>query len=296
VHSRRGYYAVRASTSNPVLAYEAPAVALLDRPGPHPELFPFKGVALTFPQAGPTLKIPVLVRIPGRVLKYSPAAGQKDVMAADLAVVVRLRNEYHQEVSRVSQHFQLASPAAKLDAARAGDILFYRETELPPGTYTVDALAYDAGANAASVKSFPLEVPAPGASGATLSSLVVIDHVERVPAADRDPRNPLYFGELLVYPSLGDPLRKSVAKVLGFYFTARGPANARKALIEVVRDGQATARFPLDLPAPDANGLIQHAGTLPLQTLAPGAYEIRLTLLAGSERLASRTASFTVVE
>jgi VWFA-related protein len=296
VHARRGYYAVRAGTSNPMLAYEAPAVAFLDRPGPHPELFPFKGVALTFPQAGPTLKVPVVVRVPGRVPTYAPAPGQKDVMAADLAVVVRVRNEYHQEVSRMSQHYQLTAPAAKLDAARAGDILFYRETELPPGQYTVDAVTYDAGSNAASVKSFPFEVPAPGPSGATVSSLVVIDHVERVPAADRDPKNPLYFGEMLVYPSLGDPLRKSLAKAMGFYFTVRGPANARKGQLEIVRDGQVTARFPLDLPAPDATGLIQHAGTLPLQTFAPGSYEIRLTVLAGAERLASSTASFTVAE
>jgi len=156
VHSRRGYYAVRARTSNPVLAYEAPAVAVLDRPGPHPELFPFKGVALTFPQPGATLKVPVLIRVPGRFPKYSEAPGQRDVMAADLAVVVRVRNEYHQEVSRMSQHYQLTAPAAKLGAARAGDILFYRETELPPGLYTLDAIAYDAGANAASVKSASL--------------------------------------------------------------------------------------------------------------------------------------------
>jgi VWFA-related protein len=296
VHSRRGYLAVRARTSTPMLAYEAPAVAILDRTGPRPEAFPFKGVALTFPQAGPTFKVPVLVRIPGRSLKYAPAPAQKDVMAADLAVVVRVRNEYQQEVSRVSQHFQLSSPAAKLEAARAGDILFYRQTELPPGQYTLDAVAYDAGAAVASVKSFPLEVPAPGPSGAFLSSLVVIDHVEQVPAADRDPSNPLYFGEMLVYPSLGDPLRKSAAKAMGFYFTARGPATARKGLLEVVRDGQVTALFPMDLPAPDATGRIQHAGTLPLHTLTPGSYELRLTLLAGAERLASRVAPFTVAE
>jgi VWFA-related protein len=296
VHSRRGYYAVRTRTANPVLPYEAPAVALLDRPGPHPELFPFKGAVLTFPQAGPTLKVPVLVRVPGRFPKYSPVPGQKDTMAADLAVVVRLRNEYHQEVSRVSQHYQLSAPAAKLDTARAGDILFYRETELPPGKYTLDAVAYDAGAAAASVKSFPLEVAAPGDSGASLSSLVVIDHVERVPAAERDPRNPLYFGEMLVYPNLGDPLRKSTAKALGFYFTARAPASVRKGQLEVVRDGQVTAALPLQLPAPDATGLIQHAGTLSLDSFAPGAYQMRLTLLAGNERLASQTASFTVAE
>ena len=296
VHSRRGYYAVRARSSNPVLSYEAPAVAILDRPGPHPRPSRFKGVALTFPPAGPTLRVPVLVRIPGRSLKYAPAAGQKDVMAADLAVVVRLRNEYHQEVSRVSQHFQLSAPAAKLDAARAGDILFYRETELPPGNTRSTRWPTTRARAPPASRASPSRLPAPGASGATLSSLVVIDHVEQVPAAERDPKNPLYFGEMLVYPNLGDPLRKSVAKALGFYFTARGHANARKGQLEVVRNGQVISSVPLDLPAPDASGLMQHAGTLSLQSFAAGVYEIRLTLLADNERLASRAASFTVAE
>jgi len=296
VHSRRGYFAVRGRTSNPVLAYEAPALAVLDRPGPHPEVFPLRGLALTFPAGAATVTVPIIVRIPGSSIKYSAAAGQKDVMAADLAVVVRVRNEYQQEVSRVSQHYQLSSPAAKLDAARSGSILFYRQAELPPGKYTLDVVAYDIGATAASVRSLALEVPPAGPSGAVLSSLVVIDHVERVPASDRDPSNPLYFGEMLVYPSMGDPLRKSVAKALGFYFTARGPATARKAQLEVAKDGQVTARLPLDLPAPDSSGLIQHAGTLPLQTFAPGTYELRMTLLDGAQRLASRAASFTVAE
>jgi VWFA-related protein len=296
VHSRRGYYAVRARTSNPVLTYEAPAVAILDRSGPRPEAFPFAGVALTFPQTGPTSKVPVLVRIPGHSLKYTPAASQKGVMAADLAVVVRVRNEYQQEVSRVSQHFQLSSPADKLEAARAGDILFYRETQLPPGQYLLDAVAYDAQAGAASVKTFPLEVPAPGPSGTDLSSLVVIDHVERVPAADRDASNPLYFGEMLVYPSLGDPLRKSVAPAVGFYFTARAPLDARNAELELSREGETPTRMPLSLPAPGANGVLQHAGTLPLRSLAPGKYDLRLTLLEGKKRLASSATHFTVAE
>jgi hypothetical protein len=68
VHFRRGYFAVRARTSNPVLSYEAPAIAILDRTGPRPEAFPFKGLAL--PPGGAD-RVPVLVRIPPG-LKYAP--------------------------------------------------------------------------------------------------------------------------------------------------------------------------------------------------------------------------------
>jgi VWFA-related protein len=295
VHSRRGYFAVRARTSNPMLAYEAPAIAILDRPGPHAETFPLRGLALTFPSGGATVRVPVLVRFPGRVVKYAPVAGQKDIMAADLAVVVRVRNEYQQEVGRLSQHYQLSSPAAKVDAAKAGDILFYREADLPPGKYMLDAVAYDAGAVASSVRSFPLEVAAPGPNGADLSSLVVIDHVERVPAADRDPKNPLYFGDTLVYPNMGDPVRKA-AKIMGFYFTAQAPPGAHKALLEITQGGQVVNRLTLDLAAPDATGRVQHAGTLPLEVFSPGAYELHLSLLDGAQRLATRSTSLSIVE
>jgi hypothetical protein len=217
-------------------------------------------------------------------------------MAADLAVVARVRNEYQQEVGRVSQHYQFSSATAKLDAVRAGDILFYRQLDLPPGSYTLDVVAYDAVASVASVKSSRLEVPGPGPAGAALSSLVVIDHVEQVPASERDVSNPLYFGEMLIYPNLGDPLRRSAVQTLGLYFTARGPATARKGLLEVAREGQVTARMPLDLPPPDANGLIQHAATLGLSALAPGSYDIRLTMLDGNRGLVSRAAALTVAE
>jgi VWFA-related protein len=295
VHSRRGYFAVRAGSSNPVLGYEAPAIAVLEKPAAQRETFPLRGMALVFPQRPAMATVPVMVRVPGRALKYAPATGQKDVMAADLAVVVRVRNEYKQEVGRMSQHYQLSSTAAKLEVARAGDILFYRQTELPPGKYTVDAVAYDAGAAAASVKSFPLEVPGPDPGGTVLSSLVVIDHVEKVPASERDASNPLYMGEVLVYPSMGDPIRKS-GKVMGYYFTAHAPGTPRKALLEVVQDGAVTSKLLLNLSAPDANGRVQYADALAIGSFTPGTYELRVSLLDGSQRVATRSTPFTVAE
>jgi hypothetical protein len=296
VHSRRGYYAVKPGESSPILPYEAPAVAVLDRGGPRPEAFPVRAVGLVFPRKGPVSQVPVLVQVPGRAVKYAPDRLQKDLLSGDLAIVVRVRNEYQQEVSRLSQHFQLSTPTAKLPAAQAGDILFYREADLPPGRYTLEAVAYDATATAASVRSFPLEVPGPAASGATLSSLVLISRIEQVPTSERDPKNPLYYGETLVYPNMGEPFRKSAVKALGFFFTARDTGAARKALLEVAQGSQITGRLTMDLPAPDAEGRLQYAGALPLTGFATGPYELRLSLLEGDKRLASRAAPFTVAE
>jgi hypothetical protein len=294
VHSRHGYLAVKERNASPLLAYEAPAVAVLDKPAARKETFPLRTSALVFPTTPAVATIPVMVRVPGSALKFSPAANQKDTLSADLVVVVRVRNEYQQEVSRMSQRYQLSTAPEKLEAAKKGDILFYRQAELPPGKYTVDAVAYDAGATAASVKSFSLEVPAE-IEGVGLSSVVVIDHVERVPAADRDPRNPLYFGDTLVYPSMGDPLRKA-GKVMGYYFTAQAPGAPRKGLLEVVQGGKVVSRLALTLAAPDASGKVQHAGTLALDPLPPGSYEMRVSLLDGTRTVASRTAPFAVAE
>lgn len=195
----------------------------------------------------------------------------------------------------MSQHYQLTTPLAKLESARAGDILFYRQAELPAGRYTVEAVAYDASGAAASVKSFPVDVPAPGPQGISVSSLVVIDHLERVPAAERDPKNPLYFGETLVYPSMGDPVRKA-GKVLGYYFTARAPGSGRKAVLEVVRDGKLADSRMINLPAADDKGRVQHADALALDALAPGAYELRVSLLDGTQRVATRSTAFTLAQ
>jgi VWFA-related protein len=295
VHSRRGYFAVRAATSGPVRAYEAPAIAVLEKPGAQKETFPIRVMALTFPTQPGLSTVPVMARVPGSALKYAPATAEKDTMSADLAVVARVRNEYQQEVGRMSQHYALSSPIAKLEAARAGDILFYRQTELPPGRYTVDLVAYDKLGEKASVKSLPLEVPAPDAKGVSLGSLMVIDHVEAVPAAERDATNPLYMGEMLVYPSMGAPVRKA-GKVMGYYFTAHAPGAPRKAVLEVVKGGQVASKMMLSLPAPDTRGLVQHANALPLDPFAPGSYELRVSLLDGTKPVATRSTAFTLAE
>jgi VWFA-related protein len=296
IHSRRGYFAVRPGQSSPLLPYEITAVTLLDRAGPKPDAFPLASLALNFPQGGSTVKVPVLLEIPGTAVKYQPDPRVKDTFTGDLAVVVRIRNQYNQEVSRLSQHFELSAPAAKLQAARSGNILFYREAELPPGRYTFEAVACDPATTQASVSTFAVDVPSPAAGGASLSSLVLVDRAERVPDFERDPANPLYFGEALLYPSLSRSYRKSLSKAVAFYFTARGVSSSRKALLEIVRDGQLIKGLPLDLPAPDADGQVQHAGALPLDAFGPGSYDLRLSLLDGAQRLVSSTTSFSVAE
>ena len=138
VHSRRGYFAVKPgeSVADPVLRGAG---------GGHPRPWRPGGTGLPAPrerdscsrQGAAMSKVPVLVQVPGTAVRYTADPTQKEVQSADLAIVVRVRNEYKQEVSRLSQHFQLSAPTAKLKDAQSGDILFYRQADLPAGKYVL---------------------------------------------------------------------------------------------------------------------------------------------------------------
>jgi hypothetical protein len=122
----------------------------------------------------------------------------------------------------------------------------------------------------------------------------VVQRAEKVPAAERDASNPLYFGELLLYPNLGEPLSKRAARELAFAFTVYpGSAQVQGATVTLLRAGQVVGQAPLALDKPDAAGRIQQVSRLPLDSLEPGAYEVRIGVQSGSA-VVTRSARVTV--
>lgn len=300
LQTREGYLAIRTRESIPQRAFEAPALAQLDRKQ-KPKDFLIETVALSFPTPERPGLVPVLVRVPGNTLTYvvdKEDKSGKQMHRADFSVVVRVRDEKGQEVDRLSQQYLLSAPAASVDAARRGDILFYREADLAPGRHTLEAVGYDAFGNKASVGTAVLEVQPVQEGRPRLSSIVLVGRAEKVPAGEQPGTNPLYYGETLLYPSMGGPFRKSASPALGFFFTVYGVQSGGatpRATIEVFRDEKSTGQVTAELPAADASGRIQYAGALPLQGFPAGAYRLKVTALAGSG-FDSRQAVFTVAE
>ena len=300
VQTRQGYFAVRVVESAPLRSYEAPALAQLDA-ATRPHSFPLESVALSFPTPKQPGLVPVLVRVPGSAVTYQldkQDKSGKGMHIADLAVVVRIKSEAGREVDRLSQHYPLSAAADKLAAARQGDILFYRLADLPPGRYTVEAVAYDAQAQKASVSTAALEVPASQEGRPRLSSIVLVGRAEKVSPTEAQSDSPLLYGETLIYPNMGEPFRKSTSTAVGFFFTVYGVKDAvppAQATIEVYRGGQGAGRVTANLPAPDASGRIQYAGALPLQGFSAGSYTLKVTATTGTG-FDSRQASFTVAE
>src|SRR5205823_104334 len=123
-------------------------------------------------------------------------------------------------------------------------------------------------------------VPNADAGVPRLASVVIIDRAERSAPTDKDSSTPFRFGEMFVYPNLGQPLRKAAVKEMALMLTvyaSRGEKAAPKLTLEIAQGGRTLAKGALELPAPDDAGRIQYASTIPTDKLPPGDYQLVVT-------------------
>jgi VWFA-related protein len=295
VQARKGYYAVEAAGDFAVLDYEAPALAAAQhaRAGRNP--FSLRAGALSFPAAGrPGLAL-VLAEAPLSAFTFAPGDDKKSY-SADFSVLALVRDHSGRVVRKLSQHYPLSGPADTLDAARKGEMLFYRETRLAPGAYTVELVAYDASSGKAAVSKSALEIPVADETRPRLSSVSVLKRGERLTAEEMKQDRPFQFGELLVYPNLGEPVTKSAGGQLAFFFTAwpaKDSAAPLRLTVEILRNGRSLGQTAGALPAADARGQIKYASSFPLDKFQPGVYGLKVTIGDGRESV-SRSTEFTV--
>ncbi|MBA3441123.1 MAG: VWA domain-containing protein [Pyrinomonadaceae bacterium] len=294
VQSRKGYYAINSSDASPVLSYEAPALAVLNRKL-RPDVFPVQAGALNFPEANRIGFTSVLVKSPASVFTYTPD-NTKKTYSTDFSIVVLIKDETQQVVRKLSNQYRLSGPLDKVEQAKKSEVLFYRETDLAPGRYMVETVAYDAPTGRASVRTSGVVVPGVEETKLRLSSIVVIGRAEQLKPADQKQNNPLQYGEVLLYPNLYEPISKASSKQIAFFFTVypiKGASAAPKLIVEVMQNNRALGRIAADLPAADAQNRIQYASALPLDKFQPGEYELKITVNDG-QSTAGRTIEFTV--
>jgi hypothetical protein len=213
----------------------------------------------------------------------------------DFSIVVLLKDQSGQVVEKLSRQYQLSGALDELEAAKRGSVLFYKESELPPGRYTLEAVAYDRPTGHASVRTGVLEVPETDEGKLRLSSVVILRSVEKT-SADAKAGNPFQVGDLLLYPNAGEAVHKESSKQLPFFFTLyvpQGVQTAPKLLIELRQKEKALARIPAQLGAPDASGRIQYMAGLPLESIPAGEYELKVIVEDGTTTL-TRSVFFSV--
>jgi VWFA-related protein len=288
VAARKGYFAVRDPGGVPVNEWEAPALGALEQK-PVGNAFPVRAGAMLFPERGRPGLVPVVVDLKTAPLTFQPTADGKNY-TSDFTVLVRFVDSQNVVARKVSQHYEIRGPIDQIERAKQGDVIFYRDSELPSGLYTMETIVYDAPSGKSSVRFSTVEVPKHNENALRMSSLVLVKRTERVPEKDRPVGNPLLVKDLILHPNLGDPVSKA-AKELGFYFTLYpAPSSpAPEASIELLLNGKLVAQVPMPVPAADAAGRVQQVGRLPIEQLPPGTYELRAVVRQGTAQAAQST-------
>jgi VWFA-related protein len=288
VLARKGYYAVPPTGSTPMFYYEAMPLATLNKPSP-PKDFPLLVTGLHFPENDRPGRVAIEVEAPASAFTFTNDT-EKKVYSTDFSFVVLIKDQNKQVVDKISHHYALIGPSNAADGVKKTKILFYRDINLPPGRYELEAVAYDALSNKASVNRASLELPEAGANTLRLSSIALIQRAEQI---KEKLDSPFRLGEVLIYPNLGEPVRKS-GKQMGFYFNvypANGTSDPPKLTLELGQNGKSLVQLPLKLTAPDETGRIQFASGLPLDSLNPGTYELKISV-SDAKKTVSRSALF----
>jgi VWFA-related protein len=293
VFARKGYVAVRRPPPG-FLSYEAAALAALDH-GKPPNDFPVSARGFVFPDPKGNAAVPVVVHVSTRDLHFN-VDEERGTYTGQVVIVARIRNAAGRAIHTLSQQYLLTGAAKDVAAAREGEILFYRQPELQPGVYTLDAVVQDVVAERASARLSTLTVPTASSDYVPASTLVVVQRVERVTSADRRTNLPFYYGDTLLYPNAGDPLRLGRDTELMFYFAFYSSSGRDPAVtLDILHSGQTLASVPVALSLPIPLGRVQHLGKLPIDGFPSGTYELRLRLRSGATEEV-RNAFFTIAQ
>jgi VWFA-related protein len=293
VFARKGYLAVRRAAL-PGTSYEAAALAALAARTP-PNAFPIRATGFVFPTPKGPAAVPIVAQVKTRDFRFQ-VDEKRGTYVAQAAIVARIKDAGGQPVRTLSQQYILTGAAKDVDTARAGEVLFYRQPDLPPGVYTLEVVVHDAIADRASARLSTLTVLPNSGDRNLASTLVVVRETDKVPTADRTSGLPFYYGDMLLYPNAGEPLRKGRDTELMFYFAFYGSAaTPSSATLDILHSGGSLASTPLELPRGAAGDRVQHVGKLPIDKFPPGTYELKLRLRTGDEEQL-RTAFFTIAQ
>jgi VWFA-related protein len=295
VQARKGYYALAESYDYPVLAYEATGLAILGGKS-QPNAFETRAGAFSFPEPARPGLVPVVVEVPAGAINFL-VDNAKTKYSADFSIVALVRDEAGHVARKLSTHYLLSGPYDKLDAALNGSILFYKETQLEPGRYSVSSIVYDALAKQSSTSAADVIIPATEKNALQLSSIVLVKNGERLSSANKQASKLFRFNDALLYPNLGVPLSRSETGELTIFITAYGPpgeASAPKLALEITQSGRTLGQLHNNLPAPDETGRIQYASAISLDKLQPGDYELKVSV-QNAKSMAVNSARFTVI-
>ena len=289
LQTRNGYFALPPSAIGVLNAYEMPMLSALSTL-PLAKTFPYRSQVLQFRRKADQVQCELVVDVP---LKEMTFEQEKDHPGyhVHFSVLMLLKDSTGNVIRKLSQDVPSEVPPDKLDNFRQGNFIYTRHFDVAPGRYTLETAVMDRRGQKISAKRAVLMALAPNQS-VGLSNLTMIRRVEA--QAKPDSEDPLDFSGGKVTPSLNDTVPGGKGSTLSLYFIVY-PQGAEKPqmILELLKDGKRVGGGSPDLPAADAQGTIPYIATLPIETLEPGQYEIRVTVKQGAGA-AQQTTMFTI--
>ena len=120
----------------------------------------FEAAAERFNDHGPKIQYMITLEAPLKQLTFTPQPDQKNA-TVDAALLAVVKNPAGEIVEKLSKDFAVQVPLDKVDAYKAGNLVQSFATELPPGTYSLEAVIMDRNDNKMSVKKRGFTVPEP---------------------------------------------------------------------------------------------------------------------------------------
>lgn len=281
VQARSGYYAVPPTPGFSLLPSEMPMFAALSS---HPlsRDFDFRTIALHFGQNGEGVQYALILEVPLTNVTFALDKKTK-LFRSRVSLLALVKNSEGRVIKKFGHTYPLEGPVDKMEGYRKQSLSFSRNFRLAPGRYTVETVALDRESNKTSARRAVLMV-SPASSSVAMSSVAIVRRVEELPPGEAEADDPFQFQTLRITPALTETVHPQAGAQLSLYFVVYpfSPSQEKpEAEVQFLRDGEVVGRSPLQLPAADAQGRISYVGTLPVENLNPGDYEIRAVVRQG---------------
>ncbi len=201
-------------------------------------------------------------------------------------------------VQRMSRQLDLQGSLANLDTTRKKDFSFYRRVSLPPAEYVLEAVVRDRNADKISARKVRLHAAPDDRRSMRVSQVILCKEsvLSAGSEANEAPFNlpdPLQIDGASLLPDISGVFRASVDKEIVVYLAldAVEPSSQIRATLEFLGEGAAPTSVQRKLPTPDAAGRIRYVTQIPLDSIKPGKYELRVTAM-GINGPASRSVQF----
>ncbi len=291
VLARQGYRASPESDRLQVHGHEVGPLLALEDPTPRNDLAMQMGTLLLPTQPGKVGRIAILARVSQAALSASAAPASD----GGLTVFTRIKNAAGETMTYASETFR-ATDSLQAAGGQLRDVLFYKEANISVGPHLVEVSAYDARTGRASVRRTNVDVPAARTDLLQLGDILILRSGERASGAatERLGVPALRVDDWLLVPDFGEPIQGRTT--LAFAFAAYvAPASEPpvEGSVAILQDGRQISHWRLNVETAPQRGLGWHVSHLSLGDIAPGAYELAVTLTRGPTK-ATRVTTFRI--